>query len=183
MLYDRSNGQTTQVSGEIATPFERGRPRRVIVQKKLNTIIGMGGAGCDLVQFKLEWHQDPTQVVKKIKNGEVLPYGREENPRLARIVNEAPTELPSPRNTRPHTRGQRQLKMRYVKVHQLGSGQFGNVHKAIDVDSGKFMAVKIIERPVNASEKEHEEWRTSLYYALIREVETLSKISHVSRAL
>ena len=32
---------------------------------------------------------------------------------------------------------------------------FGAVHKAIDVDSGKFMAVKIIERPINASKKEY----------------------------
>jgi hypothetical protein len=182
MLYDRSNGQTTQVSGKNATPFEYGRPRRVVVQEELNTIIGMGGVGCDLVQFKLEWHQDPTQVVKKIKNHGTLPYGREENPRLARTVDEAPTDLPTPRETRLHTPGPRQLKMRYVKVHPLGSGQFGAVHKAIDVDSGKFMAVKIIERPVNASKKEHEEWRKSLYYALKREVENLSKISHVSWA-
>lgn len=53
MLYDRSNGQTTQVSGENATPFEYGRPRRVVVQENLNTIIGIGGLGCDLFQFKL----------------------------------------------------------------------------------------------------------------------------------
>ena len=49
MLYDRSNGQTTQVSGENATPFEYGRLRRVVVQKELNTILGMGGVECDLV--------------------------------------------------------------------------------------------------------------------------------------
>ncbi len=153
MLYDRSNSQTTQVFGENATPFEWGRSRRVVVQKKLNTIIGMGGVRCDLVQFKLEWHQDPTQVVKTIKNHEALPYNREENPRLARTVDEAPTDLPTPRETRLHTPGPRQLKMRYSKVHQLGSGQYGAVHKAIDVDSGKFMAVKIIERPMNASKE------------------------------
>jgi serine/threonine protein kinase len=48
--------------------------------------------------------------------------------------------------------------MRYVEVGDpLGSGQFGTVHKAIDVDSGKFMAVKKIERPVNPPKKEHEE--------------------------
>jgi serine/threonine protein kinase len=121
-------------------------------------------------------------VVKKIKNHGTLPYSREENPRLARTVDEAPTDLPTLWETRLHTPGLRQLKMRYVEVHQLGSGQYGAVHKAIDVDLGKFMAVKIIERPVNALKKEHEEWRKSLYYALKREVENLSKISHVSRA-
>jgi serine/threonine protein kinase len=38
--------------------------------------------------------------------------------------------------------------MRYVTVGgKLGSGQFGTVYKAIDVDSGKLMAVKVLERP------------------------------------
>ena len=69
--------------------------------------------------------------------------------------------------------------MRYVKVGMLGSGQFGEVHKAIDVDLGKFMAVKIMQRPAGISKQE--DWRISLYYALKREVETLSEISHVSR--
>lgn len=184
MLYDRSNGQTTQVSGENATPFEWGRLRRVVVQEKLNTILGMGGVGCHLVQFELEWHQDPTQVVKKIKNHEAQPYGREENPRLARTVDEAPTDVPSPRESRthtPHKPGQRQLKMRYVRVgdNKIGSGQFGVVYKVIDVDSGKLMAVKIMQRPAGISKQE--EWRKSLNYALKREVETLSTISHVSK--
>jgi hypothetical protein len=49
MLYDRSSIQTTQVSGENATPFESGRLRRVVVQEKLNTIIGTG-VGCNLVR-------------------------------------------------------------------------------------------------------------------------------------
>jgi serine/threonine protein kinase len=71
--------------------------------------------------------------------------------------------------------------MRYVKVvgGKLGSGQFGTVHKAIDVDSRKFMAVKILEQPTRKSKQE--EWRMSIYYALKREVETLSDISHVNK--
>jgi serine/threonine protein kinase len=46
--------------------------------------------------------------------------------------------------------------MRYVKVVEgkLGSGQFGTVYKAIDVDSGKFMAVKILKQPTRASKQE-----------------------------
>jgi serine/threonine protein kinase len=72
--------------------------------------------------------------------------------------------------------------MRYVTVvgGKLGSGQFGTVYKATDVDSGKFIAVKILERPTRASKQE--DWRQSLYYALKREVETLSEISHVSKS-
>jgi hypothetical protein len=181
MFFDRSHGCSTQVSGENATPFEYERVRKVLVQKDLNTIIGMGGEGRNLVQFELEWHQDPTQTAEAIKNYDALPCGRVENPRLARTVDEAPTDLPSRRETRPHTPGPRQLRMRYVTVGpKLGSGQFGEVYKAIDVDSGKFMAVKILERPSRASKQEY--WRQSLYYALKREVETLSEISHVSKS-
>jgi hypothetical protein len=174
MFYDRSHGCTTQVFGENATPFEYGRVRKVLVQQKLNTIIGMGGEGRDLVQFELEWHQDPTRTAKAIKDYDALPCGRVENPRLARTVDEAPTDLPSRRETRPHT--PTQLKMRYVPVGPpLGSGQFGTVYKAIDVDSGKFMAVKIVERPEKLSQQEA--WRKLLK----REVEILCNISHVSK--
>lgn len=175
MLYDRSNGQTTQVSGENAIPFEYGRLRRVVVQDKLNTIIGMGGERRNLVQFELVWHQDPTQTIEKIKNYKAQPWSQEENPRLARTVDEAPTILPSQRETRVHTPGHWSLKMRYVPVGDpLGSVQFGTVHKVIDVDTGNFMAIKIIERPARASKQEHKEWRKSVYYALKREMETLS---------
>jgi hypothetical protein len=48
MFFDRSHGCTTQVSGENATPFEHERIRKVLVQKDLNTIIGMGGEGRNL---------------------------------------------------------------------------------------------------------------------------------------
>lgn len=41
MLYDRSHGCTTQVFGEDAMPFEHGRIRKIVVQKNLNTTIGM----------------------------------------------------------------------------------------------------------------------------------------------
>lgn len=61
----------------------------------------------------------------------------------------------------------------------LGSGQFADVYKAMDVDLGKAMAVKILRPPVQLSKRE--DWRNSIYYALKREVETLSNISHVSK--
>jgi hypothetical protein len=110
---------------------------------RLAPIIGMGGVGCDLVQFELERHQDPVDTVEVVKIREGIPCGQEENPRLARTVDEAPTVLPSQRVTRIHTPGELKLRMRYAKVGDpLGSGQFGIVHKYIDADSGKFMAVK-----------------------------------------
>lgn len=142
----------------------------------------MGGVRCGLIQFKLEWHQDCIELVKKIKNHKALLYIQEENPRLARTVDEAPADLPTPREMRLHTPGPQQLKIRFFKICQLGSGDFGTVHKAIDIDSGKLIAVKIIERPINASKRKQEDWRKASYNALKREVENLSKISHVSKA-
>ena len=49
IFFDRSHGCTTQVSGENATPFEHERIWKVLVQKDLNTIIGMVGERRDLV--------------------------------------------------------------------------------------------------------------------------------------
>jgi hypothetical protein len=170
MLYDRSHGHTTQVLGEGATPFESGRMRKVVVQKGINEKIGMGGVSRNLVQFELRWHQDFFQTVEKIKNWETVSASYNENPRLARTIDETETVLHSRRETRIHTPGT-QLKMRYTLVGPpLGSGQFAIVHKGIDMDSGKFMAVKILK----PGRSKHEE-----YYALKREVEILSIITHV----
>ena len=52
MLYDRSNGQTTQVSSENSIPFQMGRVRRIVIDPQLNTEFGMGGVACDLVRFR-----------------------------------------------------------------------------------------------------------------------------------
>jgi hypothetical protein len=144
----------------------------------LNTILGMGGVGCDLVQFELIWHQTPVDTVQKVKNQDCMPCGAE-NQRLARTIDDAPTGLPSQRATRIHKPGERKLRVRYEKVGSpLGSGQFGIVHKCIDADLGKFMAVKILTQP---SRKSWEDWREELHDTRKREVETLSDISHVSK--
>jgi serine/threonine protein kinase len=45
--------------------------------------------------------------------------------------------------------------MRYVIVgDRLGSRTYGTIYKAIDVDLGKFMAVKILEQPTRALKQE-----------------------------
>jgi hypothetical protein len=144
MFYDRSHGQTSQVFGENAEPFQQGAIRKVVVQKGLNDRIGMGGMRKNLVEFELRWHQDPTQTMERIKDRDRTIYN--ENPRLARTVDESETVLPSRRETRIHTPGGPQPKMRYVPVGPpLGSGQFATVYKAIDIDRGKIMAVKILK--------------------------------------
>jgi hypothetical protein len=49
------------------------------------------------------------------------------------------------------------------------------------VDAGTLMAVKVLEPSPGTSNSE--EWNRSLHYALKREVEILSEISHVSIVL
>ncbi|KJZ69990.1 hypothetical protein HIM_10617 [Hirsutella minnesotensis 3608] len=169
MFYDRSHSLTTQVWGENATPFEHGRPRKIVVHEGLNTIIGMGGERRNLVLFELKWPPDPAEAMERVRNRQVAAL--EENPRLARTIDEADTVLPSRRETRLHTAGPGQRQMRYkILGDPLGSGQFGVVQKVVNVDTGKLMAVKILKRPTVTSGK--------ALVALKREIETLSRLSH-----
>ena len=168
ILYDRSNSQTTQVFGTNRTPFEPGRIRRIAVAKSLNTVLGMAGKGCNLIQFKLEWHQrmlDP----KELFNSQV------ENARQARTVDEAPTEVPSARLTRIHTPSNRGSRLRCARMNQLGQGQFGQVYRAIEAETGRAMALKVVNRPTLGFEE-------ASWISLKREIETLARISHVSHS-
>lgn len=176
MLYDRSRLHTTQVYGENATPFEHGRVRKVLVQAELNTEIGLGGKGTDRVRFALDWYLTRNQTAEVIKARQSSTREIEDNPRLALTIDEPETILPSQMVTGIHTPNLQQLKMRFFRGDELGAGQFGKVYKAIDIDTGKLMAVKILKRPTGASE---EAWRHSVHFILKREVETLSQIRHV----
>lgn len=154
MLHDKSTSQTTQVYGANSMPFEHGRPRRILVQPDFNTIIGMGGVGRNLVMFELVWHSSATQTIAAAKD-------------LGMLAGQAEQDHLAP--TADHTPGSTQLGMRHVikEGNRIGSGSYGVVYKTIDVDSGRFMAVKVIKQP-------------AILYTLKREVETLSNISHVS---
>ncbi|KAJ9302331.1 hypothetical protein DTO271G3_1197 [Paecilomyces variotii] len=56
----------------------------------------------------------------------------------------------------------------------LGAGQFGEVYKAVDMESGMLMNVEMLKPPPAASEE-----RRKFYIGLKREVEHFSRISHV----
>lgn len=172
MFYDRSHSQTCQVFGKNARPFEFGRPRKVVVQNNLNTIIGMGGVSRDLIQFELIWHGDPDKTMERVKERGNTTL--EENPRFARTVDEADTVPPTGMVTRIHTPGPKQSKIRFETVgDRIGAGQFGEVYKAVNVDTGQLMAAKIVKRPVGSAKQK--EWMI-----LKREIEIHSSISHVS---
>ncbi|KAK7985678.1 hypothetical protein PG988_003300 [Apiospora saccharicola] len=146
LFYDRS------------TPRRANRSCKVVVRQDLNTIIGVGGQSRNYYQCELHWHtSDEDELKEQIKSREVATL--EENPRFARTIDAADTVMPSRRETRIHTPGLQQPAIRYHTMETLGTGQFGEVKKAINVDTGAFMAVKLIRRPPTvANDEQHKKW-------------------------
>jgi hypothetical protein len=69
-----------------------------------------------------------------------------------------------------------ELPIRYIKdADPIGSGRFGAVYRAIDVDSGDFMAVKVPSR--KATDAEY--WKEGYHTALKNEVEALQCLRYV----
>ena len=172
-LYDRSSSWTTQTFGENAVPFERDRvPRRVVMaKKKANNYFGFGGVGCNLFQFQIYWHERPSNLQEQI-------VSREDHPRFTRTINDQiPTALASKRTTRIHTPAihtpgnQGPAKIRYYTKEKLGKGSFGEVWKAVDADSGKLFALKLVEWPKQGIQSHG-------YTMLKREVEIFARMSH-----
>lgn len=171
MLYDRSSGSSTQSQGSNAFPFEFGRPyRRIALMKGINERIGFGGPSHDLFLFKIHWHQTTLQqTVKKLEALATVPrdYADElqQDPMNAHTVDEPNTVLPSRVETSVQTLGNLQRTLRYVGLEALGQGAYGEVHKAVDIDSGRLVAVKIVRLPAKDVK---------------REVEVLQELVHVS---
>jgi hypothetical protein len=137
------------------------------VQSGLNSIIGMGGKNRDIVQSKLIWHHSPLRAKDTVQFR--LTTNLEENRRFAKTIDEAATVMPSTRATRIHTPAT--LQIRYSRGVEIRSGQFSTVYKAVNLDTGRLIAVKIIRR---CATKSAPEWIVSKH-----EVEILSRICHV----
>ena len=146
MLYDRSSHHSTQVYGQNATPFEHGRPlpRRVVVDHGLNEFIGIGGPAQDLIQFRLDWLADGSKSKQLIEKWQLLAGSYQEesetNPRGAHTSSQQDSGVQSRMDTTSYTPVH--LKMRYRLLSPLSSGSFGAVYRALDYDTGRFMAVK-----------------------------------------
>ncbi|KAI0483463.1 kinase-like domain-containing protein [Xylaria cf. heliscus] len=151
-------------------PFEYGRSRKVVVSSRINRRIGLGGAGRNLYQFRLDWKQDLSGTMAKVKKRGALAL--QENSRLAETIDEPGTILPSQMNTRVHINGPRRLPIRWAKVAHLGTGGFGEVCKAVDVDNGNLMAVKTF-KDAKAGIDIHR-----LKRSWKREIEIFSKMNH-----
>lgn len=106
----------------------------------------MGGVHRNLVKFRILWACQPEEVAKRIA-------ARHDdsawcNPRLARTLDEADTLLASQMETRIHSIGGKKPRMRWMALERdhIGSGAFAKVYKALDLDSGRHMAVKLMEK-------------------------------------
>lgn len=197
LFIDRSFEQSCQVFGHNVIPFEYGHPRQVVVQEGVNQLIGMGGVKRNLIRFVLHWHDKPALSMEKVRNRR--NFALQVHPRLAGTIqymdvdgdedgSEIPdvdadgdvnmdSTLPSRWETRGNTARSKQLGLRYAQFDDLGSGNFGTVCKAVDIKSGKLMAVKTLKRPPNMPEWE---WKTLLQGKLRREVDILAQSEHVS---
>ena len=60
--------------------------------------------------------------------------------------------------------------MRHVRLHRLGSGQFGEVYAAVGMDMGRYMAIKVL-RPLPEAIK----------MKMRLQVNTLHKIRHARK--
>ncbi|KAJ5343165.1 uncharacterized protein N7506_002989 [Penicillium brevicompactum] len=90
------------------------------------------------------------------------------------------TVLPSRSLTRVHTPGpQVEESIRYsILGGSIGSGRFGKVYKAVNVDTGDLFAVKVIKLPEQASLGER--YWTAFRPEVKQEIEILSSSNHVS---
>nr|POE88358.1 serine/threonine-protein kinase kic1 [Quercus suber] len=114
-------------------------------------------------QFTVLWNINPLEQISRwIRDRQSASRDYAVHPRLARtIVN---TPLPS------------QLKMRYLRYEELGASEHGVVHRALDVDSGRYMAVKTLRQVNMASDPQgRRQWDM-----LKREVDNLAKLSLAS---
>ena len=171
MFCDRSRFRNTKI-GPVGFRTD-GNFRQVVLQSGTAYRISAGGEKAKQYIFDLVWPKHAENVLQETQRGHQMAEGRVQNPRWARTVEEGPTELPSWYNTRLHT-PTIGVVQRAAESKLLGKGAFGEVYRAVDLDSGCLVAVKKIVLPpkVRFPQSGEED-------ILRREVKILSSISHV----
>lgn len=163
LLYDRSCFQNTQVDGPDTFPFQSERvPRRVLVNRTINTILRFGNPDASLFKFRIVWHSEPPRAALDLPS---VP----ENPRMMRTQELRPKGPQTENSLHNHVQVEESHPLRYFEGDKVGSGLFGSVYKAVDVDSGRLLAVKKIVP--EESEAQY----------IRREIDILKATSHVSR--
>ncbi|KAL9039634.1 MAG: hypothetical protein Q9214_004797 [Letrouitia sp. 1 TL-2023] len=173
MFYDRSHKHNTRVSGAHSKTFESGRsPRKILVYPGFNKIISFGGINGDLIQFEIEWILTEHEIKEVVRKHQAAEKDTIINPRKARTRDPIGTALTSAIMTPEQAfQGPSQIGLRYLKRDLRGVGSFGRVWRAIDVDSGRVMAMKQIDWVPGLQEQEH-------IAKVRREVELMRRSKH-----
>ena len=156
MLYNRSTSHNTRVSkirqlGHIANHSNKGlRPGEYCYIPYLNGMISTGGNSGNLIQFQLEWAVDGDQAKRLVKEHKKSLEYAVYNPRTARTDDWTLNALPYHINATPNAAFHR--KLRYYTVRNahggsisVGLGTFGIIYRAIDIDYGRLMAMKVLK--------------------------------------
>jgi hypothetical protein len=181
------NGTTEEnelyaLHGDPAT----GPRQRVIPRTRRRVYITIGAS----THFELLWLEDrvdtdpSTQSILAANARRLAVRGMTLTP-PALSTSHGPRALYSRELTSRHTPSVGQKPGPFKTCHryqQLGSGGFGVVYKVVDLSSGELWAVKEInsERKIGPLGQTREITISVLRDSLIREVETMAKISHVS---
>ncbi|RMD39371.1 hypothetical protein DV735_g5760, partial [Chaetothyriales sp. CBS 134920] len=170
MFLDRSRLHSTKIKPEGFRAD--GNFRQLVLQPETEYQISAGGEKVDQFVFYLRWLKEVDDALYEVEKESQIVEARGQNPRWARTVEDTPTDLPTWYNTRLHTPAIGAVQ-RTIDAGPLGKGAFGEVRKAVDCDSGCFIAVKKIELPPRV------EFAVSNEEVLLRrEVKVLSSISH-----
>ncbi|KAK6366496.1 hypothetical protein LTS17_010582 [Exophiala oligosperma] len=141
MFLDRSRLHSTKI--EPLGFRVDGNFRQIVLVPDTTYTISAGGANVDQFVFDIRGFKKK-DVFQEVEKKSQMVDLRGQNPRWARTVDDAPTDLPTWYITRLHTPIIGAVQ-RTIDVKELGRGAFGQVWKAVDCDSGCFIAVKHIE--------------------------------------
>lgn len=172
VFYDRSRLRNTKIDPDGFRTD--GDFRQVVLRPGIAYTISAGGERADQYIFDLVWPKESANVLEETKKGYQMAEARAQNPRWARTVEEGPMELLSWYNTRLHTPTIGAVQRTAEVEQRLGEGSYGIVHKGVDLDSGRLVAIKEVILPPTAGFVPSSEESM-----LRREVKILSSISHV----
>ncbi|KAL3958286.1 hypothetical protein ACCO45_006448 [Purpureocillium lilacinum] len=159
-------------SGRAARPSP-GESRSTVIECGEDLQLGFGGIEGNLYLFDIEWHANQAQIKARLAK----PVPLRDNPRLALTAEEidmGPTQLQTPSHgmkTRIHVPAAR--RPNYKTFESLGSGTFGQVFRALDIDLNISVAVKVFRAPQMDGQMYDD-----FYTILKREVETLYRVKH-----
>jgi len=149
LFKDQSTAKSSRVSryddAMDTKSFEfRGELRQVVVHREFNDFISFGGARKDMYKFKLVWNPkfSPRSVRAQFPRllNPATPLA-ERTTLLIRSEEEAESVRRTLRVQQKH-RGNLEVRYHLTSNTEVGSGGYGTVFPALDVDSGDEIAVK-----------------------------------------